>query len=126
MLVDRSVNQVVASGVNRTHENPIWHGEVDAINRLAADDREVDWSGLDLYTTAEPCPMCQAAILWARIPRVIYGTSIERLSEIGWNQIAIPSREVVRRSPFTECETVAGVLGPECDQLFLEALNRRA
>ena len=125
VLVVRADGRTVATGVNRTSENPVWHGEVDVINRLAAADQPVDWSGLDLYTTAEPCPMCQAAILWARIPRVIYGTSIDRLSEIGWNQIAIPSDEMVRRTPFADCEIVGGVLGSECDQLFLAALNQR-
>src|SRR6056297_3775167 len=73
VLVDRETNQIVAEGVNRGQENPTWHGEIDAINRFAAAESEQSWSQLSLYTTAEPCPMCQSAILWAGISRVYYG-----------------------------------------------------
>lgn len=31
------------------------------------------------YTTAEPCPMCQAAILWSGIGTVVLGSSIRSL-----------------------------------------------
>jgi tRNA(adenine34) deaminase len=35
------------------------------------------WRLLDctLYVTLEPCPMCAGAIVQARIPRVVYGTT---------------------------------------------------
>ncbi len=124
ILVDRDINEIVAEGVNRTHDNPTWHGEVDVINRYASAQDEPVWPRLDLYTTAEPCPMCQAAILWAGIPRVIYGTSINKLKELGWNQIDILADEVVRRTPFAQCEIVGGILQAECDQLFRAAIER--
>jgi tRNA(adenine34) deaminase len=50
--------------------------EIVVINRCAADHPSVDWTALDLYTTAEPCAMCQSAVEWAGIPTVYYGTSI--------------------------------------------------
>ena len=77
-----------------------------------------DWGRLTLYTTAEPCPMCMAAILWAGIPRVVFGTSIRQLQRLGWHQIDITSEEVVRRTPFRSCTLVGGVLAAECDALF--------
>ena len=62
--------------------------------------------------------MCQGAILWAGIRRVVFGTSIETLRKLGWRQIEIPAAEVVRRTPEAECELIGAVLERECDDLF--------
>jgi tRNA(adenine34) deaminase len=78
----------------------------------------IDWTGLTLYSTAEPCPTCQSAILWAGISRVVFGTSIRTLQRLGWWQIDIPAEEVMQRTPFRQCELAAGVLEAECDALF--------
>ena len=124
LLVDASTGETVAEGVNRWRENPTWHGEIDAINRSAAGRPAVDWSRLRLYTTAEPCCMCQGAILWAGIPEVFFGTSIRTLIRLGWRQIDIAADEVVRRSDVSACRITGGVLEAECDALF-EAAGRR-
>ena len=71
VLVRGATGQVLAEGHNRTAASPTFHGEIDVINRLAADQTKVDWDSLVLYTTAEPCPMCQSAIAWAGIPWVV-------------------------------------------------------
>lgn len=120
ILVSFRQNELVASGVNRSAENPSWHGEIDAINQYASKGGD-GWSDLTLYTTAEPCPMCQAAVLWAGIRRVVYGISIPRLMELGWRQIDIRSEVLVSHAPFAECQTVAGVLQSQCDLLFRRA-----
>jgi len=64
VIVHRGTGEVVAEGWNRTADNPTLHGEIDAINNLIASAPALDRSELVLYTTAEPCPMCQGAILW--------------------------------------------------------------
>ena len=124
LLVDRQTGQVVAEGLNRWQENPTWHGEIDAINRCAAESPGVTWSGLRLYTTAEPCCMCEGAILWAGIPEVVFGTSIHTLKRLGWKQIEIRAEEVARRTPFARCTLIGGVLERDCDALFLAAVRR--
>ena len=121
LLVDGPTGQILAEGVNRWQENPTWHGEIDAINRCAAEQPGVTWSRLRLYTTAEPCCMCLGAVLWARIPEVVFGTSIQTLMRLGWSQIDIPSEEVARRTAFTACSLMGGVLEAECDALFQAA-----
>ena len=118
VLVLHETGEAVAEGWNRSAENPTWHGEIDAINRCAQARPDIDWGRLTLYTTAEPCPMCMAAILWAGIPRVVFGTSIRQLQRLGWHQIDITSEEVARRTPFRSCTIVGGVLAAECDALF--------
>ena len=98
--------------------SPTFHGEIDTINRLAERDPKVDWTSLVLYTTAEPCPMCQSAVEWAGIPLVVYGSSIPFLKSLGWWQIDIRAEEVVRRTPFRRSAVLGGVLEEECNALF--------
>jgi tRNA(Arg) A34 adenosine deaminase TadA len=124
LLVDRQTGQIVAEGLNRWQENPTWHGEIDAINRCAAENARIVWAGLRLYTTAEPCCMCQGAILWAGIPEVVFGTSIRTLKRLGWKQIEIPAAEVARRTLFAPCTLIGGILERDCDALFRAALRR--
>ena len=112
--------KVVGRGVNNSRSNPVMHGEIVAIGDYANKAGEVDvpWPPLRLYTTAEPCCMCQAAILWSGIREVYFGTSISRLSELGWRQIPIGAAEIAERTTFINCRVTGGVLALECDELF--------
>jgi tRNA(adenine34) deaminase len=123
VIVDSQSRTIVSEGWNRTSINPLLHGEIDAIDRLAESRAVVDWGRLVLYTTAESCPMCQAAALWSGIGMVVYGTSIPTLQRLGWKQIDLRSEEVVRRSPFAQCILLGGILERECDALFEAALR---
>ncbi len=118
VLVDGDSGSIVARGTNRADENPLWHGEVDVINRHAARHENIDWEQLLLYTTAEPCPMCMSGILWAGIRGVVFGTSIPTLIRCGYQQIEIRAREVIAVSRFAECTLEGGILEAECDALF--------
>lgn len=60
------------------------HGEIAVIREAERKLKTFDLSGCELYTTAEPCPMCLAAILWANISKVYYGCSIEDTAEVGF------------------------------------------
>ncbi len=126
VIVRRATGDCLATGANRSRTNPILHGEIDAIIGCAAAYPDVDWTGLSLYTTAEPCPMCQSAIAWAGISAVYYGTSIRYLQEAGWNQIDIRAEEVVRRTPFRSITVVGGILESECNALFEAARGVRS
>ena len=121
LLVDIDTGEIVAEGLNRGELNPTWHGEIDAINRYAAENPDARWSRLRLYTTAEPCCMCQGAVLWAGISEVVFGTSIVTLKRLGWRQIDLLAAEVTRRTPFSRCKLTGGVLEAECDELFRAA-----
>ena len=66
---------VLGSAGNRTREtcDPTAHAEILAIReacRRLGSERLV---GCDLYVTLEPCPMCAAAISFARIRRLYFG-----------------------------------------------------
>lgn len=68
-------NQIIARSGNRTVElnDPTAHAEMLVIRaggRALGSQRLTD---CDLYVTLEPCPMCAAAISFARIRRLYYG-----------------------------------------------------
>lgn len=69
--------QVIARAGNRTRElnDPTAHAEVLAIRSACAALGQERLAGIDLYVTLEPCPMCAAAISFARLRRVYYGAS---------------------------------------------------
>lgn len=119
VIVDSIRNQTVAEGVNRASENPLWHAEIVAIQHCVSQSQ--DWSQLTLYTTAEPCPMCMAAILWTGIGQVVYGTAISTLRSLGWNQIQISAQAVIDASHRPQTVLTSSRLSGECDQLFIKA-----
>ena len=125
LIVDRVSGKIVSESWNKSSINPTFHGEIDAINQLVLVNPGIDANKLVLYTTAEPCPMCQAAILWTGIEMVVFGTSIRSLQKMGWRQIDILAEEVVRRTPTWRCTITGGVLEQECDALFAMAVSRR-
>lgn len=119
ILVDSNSGEIVAEGVNNSKEAPWLHGEVAALQN--ANEHSPQWENLSIYTTAEPCCMCQAAIIWCGVPQVVYGTSIPKLTELGWNQFDLRAEEVAMRGAFNRCAIRGGILADECDQLFSEA-----
>jgi len=78
--------EIIASGHNCVLKNndSTCHGEIAAIREAEKKLETFDLSGCELYTTAEPCPMCLAAILWANISKVYYGCSVEDTAKIGF------------------------------------------
>ncbi|MDG2383284.1 MAG: nucleoside deaminase [Pirellulaceae bacterium] len=120
VLVDSKTERVVAEGINQTSVNRLLHGEMDAIHRYS-DLGKHDWSDLRLYSTAEPCCMCQGAVVWLGIPIVCFGTSIQKLRSYGWRQLDISAKEVVLSAPFARCQIESGILATECDELFRQA-----
>jgi tRNA(Arg) A34 adenosine deaminase TadA len=69
--------RVLGEGSNRTREtsDPTAHAEMLAIRAACAALGSERLTGCDLYVTLEPCPMCAAAISFARIRRLYYGAS---------------------------------------------------
>jgi tRNA(adenine34) deaminase len=124
ILVDRDIGEILAEGVNDARRNPILHGEIAAILRCVEAQPGAVWSRLALYTTAEPCPMCSSAILWAGIPHLIFGTSANTLRRLGRPHIRIGAEEVAQRSTLGNLVITGGVLEKECDALYVEISDR--
>lgn len=68
---------LLAADGNRTRElsDPTAHAEILVIRTAGAALGSERLIGCDLYVTLEPCPMCAAAISFARIRRLYYGAA---------------------------------------------------
>lgn len=66
---------IVARAGNRTRElaDPTAHAEILALRAACAAIGSERLPGHDLHVTLEPCPMCAAALSFARIRRIYYG-----------------------------------------------------
>ncbi|MCG6857065.1 MAG: nucleoside deaminase [Salaquimonas sp.] len=66
---------IVARAGNRTLEmkDPTAHAEILVIRQACTSLGNERLTDCDLYVTLEPCPMCAAAISYARIRRLYYG-----------------------------------------------------
>jgi tRNA(Arg) A34 adenosine deaminase TadA len=118
VILRASDREVMATGANNRRANPTFHGEVVAISDYVARHGNQGWGEAILYTTGEPCPMCMAALAWARIGGIVYGTSIETLQALGIDQIMIPAAAVIAAAPFYGGEILGHVLKSETDALF--------
>lgn len=78
--------EVVASSHNTVIESkdPTAHAEVNAIRKACRVLNTHDLSGCVLYTSAEPCPMCLSAIIWANIKKVYYANTRSDADKIGF------------------------------------------
>ncbi len=76
--------KVVAQAGNRTRalSDPTAHAEMLAL-RAACEKLGERLPACDLYVTLEPCPMCAAAISFARIRRLYYGASDPKSGGVG-------------------------------------------
>ena len=124
VIVNQDTGEMLSEGWNKSSVNPTWHGEIDAINHMVESGLDFEAAPLALYTTAEPCPMCQGAIHWTGIETVVFGSSIRFLQQLGWKQIDILAQEVAHRTPFSKCTLMGGILEDECNSLF-EAASRK-
>jgi tRNA(Arg) A34 adenosine deaminase TadA len=83
--------RIIARGWNRvtTANDPTAHAEVTAIRDACRILRTFRLDGCVLYTSCEPCPMCLAAIYWARIRRVFFGNTRRDAAQIAFEDDTI-------------------------------------
>ena len=75
------------------------HAEVNAIRIASRKLKRFDLSDCIIYSTTEPCPMCFSAIHWARIKKIVYGTTTADAARIGFNELRIADALLKGRSP---------------------------
>ncbi len=68
-------DQIVARGHNlrETAQDPTAHAELIAMRGAAAQLGSWRLSGVTIYVTLEPCPMCAGALVNARVDTLVYG-----------------------------------------------------
>ena len=88
-IVGRGWNQVTSTN------DPTAHAEVSAIRDACRRLKTFQLDDCELYTSCEPCPMCLAAIYWARCRRVYYGNTRKDAARIDFADDFI-YREIAR------------------------------
>lgn len=106
---------VIATGANRpiAARDPTAHAEIEA---LRAGARTLDSYRLpetSLYVTLEPCPMCAAALVHARVRRVVFGAFDPRAGGAG------SAIDIFRLKGMNHrVDVFGGVLAEECSELL--------
>ncbi len=105
---DGEVLAEAANMVTAAHD-PTAHAEVVAIRRACGALGVFDLRGAAIYCSCEPCPMCLAAIYWARIDAIYHGSTAEDAAAAGFDDArfyrelaagrasrSVPCRELLR------------------------------
>ena len=106
--------EVLAAACNERElrNDPTAHAEILALREAGA--KLGGWRIPEsvLYVTLEPCAMCAGAIVWARVPRVVYGAPDPKTGAAGsvLNVLAEPR---LNHQP----EVAGGLLAAECAAL---------
>lgn len=80
-------NKVISKAHNKVLKNndPTAHAEIQAIRKASKKLKTHNLKGCTLYATCEPCPMCYAAIHWARIKIVYFSGTRKDAAKIGFD-----------------------------------------
>ncbi len=83
--------EIVAEGVNRvtSQHDPTAHAEVQAIRKACSELNTFDLTGLDIYASCEPCPMCLGAIYWAHLDHLYFAGTKDDAARIGFDDAFI-------------------------------------
>ena len=79
--------KIVGTGANHvTSDNdPTAHAEVVAIRDACKNLGTFQLDDCEIYTSCEPCPMCLAAIYWARPKAIYYANTRKDAADIGFD-----------------------------------------
>jgi tRNA(Arg) A34 adenosine deaminase TadA len=119
VLVDDRSGEVVGEGVVNLAASPMFHSEVTAMNDYIAKHGNKGWENLTMYGTGEACPMCMSAMVWAGIPRMVYGSDTPFVSQYVAD-INIRAKTVADagKAIYTNKLLLGGVLANETDKMF--------
>ncbi|MHA7130021.1 nucleoside deaminase [Algoriphagus namhaensis] len=78
---------IVGESGNQVHKNhdPTAHAEIEAIRMACQTLKSKSLEGCTLYSSCEPCPMCTAAIYFAKITTVYYACDREDSAHAGFD-----------------------------------------
>jgi tRNA(Arg) A34 adenosine deaminase TadA len=113
--------KIIGEGYNQVirHNDPTWHGEMQAIREACKKLQSPHLDGCILYTSAECCPMCLAAAYWAHIDHIFYGARIEDSLEYGDFQ-DVDILDEIRKDPKERRIQFTEVMRPEAVEVWKE------
>ena len=112
-----SDGRILAAACNRVLalSDPTAHAEILAIREACRQRGAFHLEGCTIYTTCEPCPMCLAAMHWARLDRVYYAQTRDDAAAIGF-----PDRRLytAMATPLIPLERVPNAAAAEAFRLW--------
>ncbi len=93
--------KVIATGANYVTStiDPTAHAEIVAIRNACKALDTFSLEGCSIYTSCEPCPMCLAAIYWARMESIFYSGTAADAAAAGFDdaflyeELKLPMKE---------------------------------
>lgn len=104
------------------HTDITAHAEVHALRLACKAENTLFLERAQVATTCEPCPMCMAALHWARVDTVYYGACIADAAQAGFNELDLSAQQLLQlgHSPVT---LISGVRDDDCRDLFTQWLS---
>jgi tRNA(Arg) A34 adenosine deaminase TadA len=111
-------NKVIAASKNNVlKSNATAHAEVLAIQKASKKLNTYFLKDCIIYSTTEPCPMCFSAIHWAGIEQIVFGTNINDVAKIGFNEMMISNKKLKSLAKINTTIT-KGFLYSKCKKLL--------
>ncbi|MGD0728453.1 MAG: nucleoside deaminase [Candidatus Micrarchaeaceae archaeon] len=120
--------KVIVKVGNRTKldSDPTQHAEIVAIKKASKILKTRHLEGCVLYSTHEPCPMCTAATIWAKMDGIVFGSNISDMHNYRiknandkwlWRTINISAKKIIEKSD-TKPFVVENFMRKKCRNLF--------
>lgn len=115
IIVDHRTQQVIAQSTNlvETQKDVTSHAEINALKQACLHVGDKFLTHCDIYVTLEPCPMCAAALSYARIRRIYFGAYDIKSGGID-NGPRIYTSDALHHKP----EVIGGLMEQECGQII--------
>jgi len=103
--------ELIARGRNRPIAacDPTAHAEIEALREAGQQLGNYRLCDTTLYVTLEPCPMCAAALVHARVDRLVFGAFDERAGAAGTVFDLVRSAQLNH-----QLQVTGGILEAEC------------
>lgn len=115
-------DRIIATGFNRpiAAQDPTAHAEIEALRAGGQALGSYRLTDTTLYVTLEPCVMCAAAIVHARVQRLVFGAWDPRAGGAG-SLINVPALPGLNH----RVDVFGGVLMEECGELLQQFFAAR-
>ena len=123
VIVKPATGEAMARGINNSDYDPTKHSELACIANYIERNGNREWDECVIYTIAEPCTMCQSALIFCGIAGTVFGSSLEGVGKI--DNPKIRAKDIVAASPFYDGFLMGGILSSETDKIFHDRASRK-
>ncbi len=123
-VIARSDGEIICEVHNavRADTDPTAHAEINAIREASRRLGTMNLIGHFIVTTCEPCPMCAAAIHWARLDAVVFGATIQDAREARFSELTVSTEQLYDLGQ-SHVKVFPFVMRNQCRRLFDEWLS---